>query len=395
MEWDSIGVGLGVSSQSQPGLNSYSVTNGLNGLNGTVKADKGKRKLVDEEINVDGTSVGGIEFNALHSMHNGDMFNRELYAGLSAAAEERAEQAKVESNADYKSVSSCVSLLRRQLDQSVSDLAQLERLKQQALNDPLHFVDLILCNKLEGVPKRQKIAMIPEIAFEKYQRNSSGASLNREQIMRLLKLTPPQLADNSTVFCRVHTNVPDSHLFPVRLPSEAQPAFCKVTQSDQVTPSKITSSLVSSVEALARNTAANYSNRISGARYLATPTVFMPESDGGVDLLEEPFRELVAKNPSLLQKPEIQKMIRLERQKRQLKSMDSNTHPVPEEVRTMYKPVHHGFSCDGCGDNPIIGTRNHCKDCKSIDLCEKCYGEKWQGKSHSNNHVICTIDYPT
>ncbi|KAK0188649.1 hypothetical protein F5146DRAFT_1056176 [Armillaria mellea] len=35
-------------------------------------------------------------------------------------------------------------------------------------------------------------------------------------------------------------------------------------------------------------------------------------------------------------------------------------------------PVHEGYSCDGCSQEPIRGKRYICKTCKDFDLCENC-----------------------
>jgi len=47
------------------------------------------------------------------------------------------------------------------------------------------------------------------------------------------------------------------------------------------------------------------------------------------------------------------------------------------------KIVHIGFSCDGCDQTPIIGTRFKCNDCKNFDLCEKCHKTIVHEKSHT------------
>lgn len=39
--------------------------------------------------------------------------------------------------------------------------------------------------------------------------------------------------------------------------------------------------------------------------------------------------------------------------------------------------IHRGFSCDSCGEEPILGIRYNCKDCEgenSLDLCSRCEG---------------------
>ena len=36
------------------------------------------------------------------------------------------------------------------------------------------------------------------------------------------------------------------------------------------------------------------------------------------------------------------------------------------------KPVHHGYICDGCEMEPIIGNRYKCTVCDDFDYCEAC-----------------------
>jgi hypothetical protein len=37
------------------------------------------------------------------------------------------------------------------------------------------------------------------------------------------------------------------------------------------------------------------------------------------------------------------------------------------------KVIHHGFCCDECNEDPIVGIRYHCSQCEDYDLCRKCY----------------------
>jgi hypothetical protein len=48
--------------------------------------------------------------------------------------------------------------------------------------------------------------------------------------------------------------------------------------------------------------------------------------------------------------------------------------------------VHNGFSCDGCGQDPLVGVRWSCADCMlsshdeaSVDLCDECHRRGWEG----------------
>ena len=36
------------------------------------------------------------------------------------------------------------------------------------------------------------------------------------------------------------------------------------------------------------------------------------------------------------------------------------------------KAIHHGYICDGCEMNPIIGNRYKCMICGDFDYCEAC-----------------------
>ena len=44
------------------------------------------------------------------------------------------------------------------------------------------------------------------------------------------------------------------------------------------------------------------------------------------------------------------------------------------------KPIHHQYSCDGCGMNPIVGIRYKCSICDNFDYCESCE------EMHKNEH---------
>jgi hypothetical protein len=46
-----------------------------------------------------------------------------------------------------------------------------------------------------------------------------------------------------------------------------------------------------------------------------------------------------------------------------------------KELR-IFRPIHDGYGCDGCGMMPIVGKRFHCTDCPDAigyDLCGKCH----------------------
>eukprot|EP00794_Sanderia_malayensis_P015671 gene15671-17251_t len=65
-----------------------------------------------------------------------------------------------------------------------------------------------------------------------------------------------------------------------------------------------------------------------------------------------------------------------------------------EEARHL--PFHHGYGCDGCGVDPIKGTRWHCSDCVgdvSFDVCDSCFERSKDGfnKHHPSWHRMISI----
>ena len=43
--------------------------------------------------------------------------------------------------------------------------------------------------------------------------------------------------------------------------------------------------------------------------------------------------------------------------------------------------IHHGFKCDACDMQPIIGLRYKCLECPDFDLCNGCH-KKEAHKEH-------------
>lgn len=79
-------------------------------------------------------------------------------------------------------------------------------------------------------------------------------------------------------------------------------------------------------------------------------------------------------------KDEIQKMIQERVKEELMRSGLSTTAPVEEDK---CDTVHTGFSCDGCGINPIKGVRFHSLVKQNFDLCAKC-----EKKMHQEHPMI-------
>ncbi|GES86918.1 ZZ-type zinc finger-containing protein 3-like [Rhizophagus clarus] len=82
--------------------------------------------------------------------------------------------------------------------------------------------------------------------------------------------------------------------------------------------------------------------------------------------------------------------------------MMSVDRPHNDDIHQTYNvitgPVHHGFCCDGCHMDPIIGSRYLCNECDEsheVDLCEDCYVEEsFENEYHKKTHKFMLITNP-
>ncbi|KAJ8328751.1 ZZ-type zinc finger-containing protein 3 [Batrachochytrium dendrobatidis] len=61
------------------------------------------------------------------------------------------------------------------------------------------------------------------------------------------------------------------------------------------------------------------------------------------------------------------------------------------------QPVHHGYQCDMCLIEPIVGTRWRCKDCtgdSQVDLCSECVDLGFKTETHGSDHKLESIAEP-
>ena len=82
-------------------------------------------------------------------------------------------------------------------------------------------------------------------------------------------------------------------------------------------------------------------------------------------------------------------------------STSSKTPPptATNEKTSIAKPpryttlaVHHGYKCDHCGSEPIVGGRWKCQECQDLDLCDSCHLKDYM--AHSRSHSMSFIETP-
>jgi hypothetical protein len=62
----------------------------------------------------------------------------------------------------------------------------------------------------------------------------------------------------------------------------------------------------------------------------------------------------------------------------------------PKPKNSEGKTIHRWVSCNGCGMNPIVGTRYRCSVCDNFDYCENCQ----QIYKNEHNHEFIKISKP-
>ena len=90
-------------------------------------------------------------------------------------------------NSDYNAMLRTIALLESQRIQAISDLDQLYKAKEEALKDPIDFVDKLQQGVDMNLPKQQKIAELPVINWEKYTSSVDFTSLGIPKHLTRLK----------------------------------------------------------------------------------------------------------------------------------------------------------------------------------------------------------------
>ncbi|KAH9489697.1 ZZ-type zinc finger-containing protein 3 [Bulinus truncatus] len=94
-------------------------------------------------------------------------------------------------NPDYRTLLHTISLLEAQRQQAAQDIEVLYRVQEEALNDPLSFVQQLQKGKDVGLPKMQKIASLPEIQWDKYTSSANFSSFGSSRHMTRNKKNMP------------------------------------------------------------------------------------------------------------------------------------------------------------------------------------------------------------
>ncbi|KAJ2997578.1 ZZ-type zinc finger-containing protein 3 [Globomyces sp. JEL0801] len=282
----------------------------------------------------------------------------------------------ISTNEDFLMISSALTVLQNQLAQAKSDLTQLMELKSKALQNPEEFVTKFINKNVGTIPTPQKILAIPHIGFGKYVMKGRRGKLG---------INYPYPMSNKKLFFDVSESRDDYNMFePDLLNQYPKPNSDNTPQIYQIydepkAKSTWTAEEITRLEELLlvypeEKTGRDRYRKISEALGTRTTAQYKKPGLGSRATRISGYQYLVQKATMKLPKEELE-----------------------DDDHVNMKAVHRGFTCDLCGEDPIIGIRWACKDCppdKSIDLCHSCHDKDFTTDTHSKSHDLDPIKVP-
>lgn len=355
-------------------------------------------------------------------------------------------------NSDYRNVLKTLALLEAQRMQVVLDIEKLMEIRDEAMQDPIRFVERIQKKEDLGIPMPQTVPQLPNIDWSQYSLSSTPHALeSKRQMTRLAAKSEPKVVPSTssaptyqnsvTVRGRVfgeHKPATFNQLWsaeeqrrledllikyppeeiesrrwekiavelgnrtPTQVASRVQKYFIKLAKAGLPVPGRIPNvSAPRRAGGAARRSHHHRSNMMfSQSTFFAShrPPVYMTDADDEASMLVSPNGfdgEPSVKSEDVSQDED---------------AVDSTVKETPEyQELLMLKRVreerlkrtglvqHIGFKCDRCDTDPIVGTRWHCTDCPphpSLDFCNDCVNCIHETATHNEGHHLEPIRVP-
>lgn len=87
-------------------------------------------------------------------------------------------------NPDYRNLLLTIAVLEAQRQQAAQDIEVLYKAQDEALADPIEFVEKLQQGKDFGFPKAQKLASLPDIQWDKYTSSAQFSSFTSRHMTR-------------------------------------------------------------------------------------------------------------------------------------------------------------------------------------------------------------------
>ncbi|KAF5280551.1 hypothetical protein FQR65_LT00302 [Abscondita terminalis] len=339
-------------------------------------------------------------------------------------------------NKDYSEVLKSIFILDSQRIKAIKDYDTVAELHKNALKDPLAFVQKLKEGNDLGVPKLQIIADVPNIQWSKFKTNlpedglkfineklnnsSEHLSLIGEEkklrdqadthnkpwtteeqrrLEELLVIYPPEPIEFRR-FKKIAAALGNRTVKQVS--SRVQKYFLKLYKAGLPIPGRIPK-YAERTKKSKLHTHQRYNH------YLFKPTTFFPQLDIPVTMNEcEPIpgpSAISTSNPNLLNYLIPQPLDNVESEQTltdeplndvdiQLNILRRVKYEKQQENLLQSNYQHLGYKCDYCTEEPISGTRWHCKTCTddSVDFCSDCViAQMYSGKAHPLSHKLNII----
>ncbi|KAF5288261.1 hypothetical protein FQA39_LY04029 [Lamprigera yunnana] len=335
-------------------------------------------------------------------------------------------------NKDYSEVLKTIFILDSQRAKAIKDYDTVVELQNEALKDPLAFIEQLRGSKEIGVPELQIIADVPNIQWSKFKINLPEEAVkfinekfnSPNETINLIK-EEKTLRDNADTHNKAWTTEEQKRLeellvvFPPepiefrrfkkiaaalgnrtvkQVSSRVQKYFLKLYRAGLPIPGRIP----------------KYAERIKKSKlhvhqrhnhYLFKPSTFFPALDIPVVMNDsEPVpgpSTHSTNNPTLVNYLIPQPLEPTESRKsceEPANTIDIQLnilHRVKYEKQKGHSNFQHiGYKCNYCNDEPITGVRWHCKMCVTnlVDFCTDCViGQMYSEKPHPLSHKLEVI----
>lgn len=334
----------------------------------------------------------------------------------------------LKANGDYKNLLEAVVVLEAQRRRAINDLDKLLECQEEALADPIAFVEKLQRKENLNLPKSQNIKQLPVIDWGKYALSGNLSAFGRRQLTRLSTKASLDFSRNVSNKSKASLNQQKSsrmHLYwtteeqkhleelliqfppeevetrrwekianclenrtPTQVASRVQKYFIKLMKAGIPIPGRTPS--MTYLRKPRRNVI-----RQQPSTFLISHTlpVHMPDADDHFrynyalpQIIDEnsmesrnDFSDEEDIDPELRNTAEFQELVLLKKSLR-------------EKLKSCGLAQHIGYKCGRCNSEPIIGVRWHCMECKpAIDFCDDCVESVPEVGQHTTEHRLDAI----
>ncbi|XP_015926206.2 ZZ-type zinc finger-containing protein 3 [Parasteatoda tepidariorum] len=336
----------------------------------------------------------------------------------------------LKANNDYKNLLKTISILEAQRCQAIKDLDRLHELQEEALTDPIGFVERLQRNEDMNIPSPQIVQSVPEIDWTKYSLNNNNTSaFGRRQLTRLsakvaqdytkniLKGKSNGANDQKTQKTHMHWSCEEQKRLeellvqfppeevetrrwekianclenrtPIQVASRVQKYFIKLMKAGIPIPGRMPSTVY--LKKARRNIIRQQPSTFLVSHSLP---VYMPEVEEdysrkfNAPLSLSDSKDIKIEMSANEDDEEINPELRNSSEFNELKCLKK---VLRDKLKTCGLAEHIGYKCALCKANPIIGVRWHCTVCKppeAVDFCDDCMESKHEVGNHSSDHRL-------